>query len=143
MFLSLSVLMAQQRSGVYATNTEPSQSAAYIFEVNFDSELQQASQIEIIFPPQFNIQNVVMASSSALDGGLKAEAARDTLKLSRVNGSNTVPSGQLVDLKLATLLNPSEPSSDYTFTVLLKNDETVVERQTLTSALNLYERVTR
>ena len=141
--LPTSLLLAQQRSELFVTNTLPSQTAAYIFEVNFDSELEQTSHFDIIFPPEFNIRNAVMATSSKMDGSLSVSVSNDTLSLSRTSAESVVPAGEFVDFKIATILNPTEISPEYTFTVILKQQQSEVERKQIISALNPYERNNR
>ncbi len=75
-FLTTAVV-AQSTLKVRATTLEPARQAAYIFELSFDSDVSPSSHIEIVFPPAFNLNNVVIAASEKIDGMLSVSSKKN------------------------------------------------------------------
>ena len=115
--------VAENRLTVYATAAEAAKPAAYILEAAFDSPVSPTSHFEIIFPPEYNLRNVVMAASNKLDGTLKVESQGSTLILSRQDAAATVAAGQVIDLRIAVVLNPAQ-AVDKPIAVILKQNGT-------------------
>jgi hypothetical protein len=130
---------AENRLSVYTTATTPAKPAAYIFQIVFDSPVSPTSHFEIIFPPEYNLKNVVMASSDKLDGTLQVESQENRLIVSRRGAKLSVPTGQVIDLKIAAVLNPADASGDKIMTVVLKQDQAEVERAESRSAAKAFE----
>lgn len=130
---------AESRLLVFTTATTPAKPAAYIFEIVFDSPVSPASHFEIIFPPEYNLKNVVMASSSKLDGTLQVESQQNRLIVSRQGAELSIPAGQVIDLKIATVLNPADTSGDRYMTVVLKQNQAEIERAQSRSAAKAFE----
>jgi hypothetical protein len=133
------IAAAENRLSVSATETAPIKPAAYIFEVVFDSPVSPASHFEIIFPVEYNLKNVEMASSDKLDGTLQVESQQNTLIVNRQGAKSSVPAGQVIDLKIAVVLNPVDISGNKKMTVVLKQGQTEIERAESRTAANVFQ----
>lgn len=129
--LLLMNLSAQDRPAVSATNVEASKPAAYIFEVDFDAEVSPNTRLNITFPNAFNISTVMMAVSEKLDGNLQAAVQANTVTLQRVGAESSVPAGEAIDLKVASVINPANMDQDWDFIFAVLNGNTEIARDTL------------
>ena len=136
-FMSIAV-QAQSIVTVSATNREASKPAAYIFEVVFDSEVRRDSRIDITFPAAFNTNMVMMAVSEKMDGNLNATVKDNVVSLTRRNGKTSIAAGQPIDLKLASIINPSQSDKEWDFTVALYNGSTETSKQSLRSRVEQF-----
>lgn len=131
-------LAAQNRPGVSATNLQASKPAAYIFEVVFDSEVRLGSRIDITFPKAFNTQMVMMAVSEKLDGNLTATVNENVVSITRQNAEATIAAGEVIDLKLASIINASQMDQEWEFTFALFNGNNEASKQTIRSRVEQF-----
>ena len=130
--LFTTVMQSEEDATIHASNTDASKPAAYKFEVNFDSKVTPTSHFEIIFPKTFNVSTAIMAVSDKLDGNLDVTAEKNSIKLHRSGGRNTVDAGEMVDLKVASIINPAQIDRDWDFTFILVDGQREVETKVRT-----------
>lgn len=133
--IASSTVVGQTSTKVRATTLEPASQAAYIFELNFDSDVSPTSHIEIIFPPSFNLNGATMAASDKIDGMLSVKREKSSLIIQRIKAQTPIPAGDVVDLKVATILNPNEMRPDWEFRVIVHDGERDVEQKVLSTAI--------
>jgi len=73
-----------------------------------------------------------MAVSDKLDGNLDVTAEKNSIKLHRSGGRNTVDAGEMVDLKVASIINPAQIDRDWDFTFILVDGQREVETKVRT-----------
>jgi len=128
---------------VRATTMEPAQQAAYIFELSFDSDVSSTSQIEIVFPPAFNLNNAVLAASEKIDGMLTAKAVKSSLVIKRVQPQNPIKAGERVDIKVASILNPNVMDQDWTFKVIVRDGQRELGQKVLSTKIEQFTKANR
>ena len=127
--------VGQSSAKVHATTLEPARQAAYIFEFSFDSDVSPTSQLEIVFPAAFNLNNAVLAASEKLDGMLKVRNEKSSLIISRVKAQTPILAGEVVDIKVATILNPNVMTPDLDLKVIVRDGQREVEQKVLSIAI--------
>lgn len=127
---------AQESAGAYATQLTPGNFAAYIFYVKFDKNIAPTAQIEINFPIVFNLSKTVIAASKALDGGLAISVEKNVVRLKRTGASKTIPEGTVIDLRLASILNPVEMENSWEFKFSLLNNQQSVDEKLVRATIN-------
>lgn len=133
--LLLSLLQAQDYFAVSATNIESSKTAAYIFEVTFDSDLSTNHQINIIFPNAFNINTVIMAVSEKMGGSLKTTVAKTMLTLNPIKADLSIAAGDTVDFQIASIINPAFIDQEWDFTFILTKEQVEIEKKMLSGRI--------
>ncbi len=68
--------------------------------------LRPDGAIELTFPPGFDVSNVKIAGSSRINGGFRVQVQGQTVRLLRQGRGRTLPPGEKVDVKIATVVNP-------------------------------------
>jgi len=131
--INSSALFAQTDVKVRATTLEPAHQAAYIFKVVFDSDVSLSSHIEIVFPPAFNLNSTVLAASDKLDGTLTVKKIKSSLLIKRVNAQTPIRAGEPVDFRIASILNPNEMNRDWSFKVIVRENDREIEQKELTT----------
>ena len=125
----------QSIAKVHATTLEPARQAAYIFEFSFDSDVSPTYHIEIVFPAAFNLNNAVIAASEKLDGMLSVKSDKSSLIIKRIKAQNPIRAGEVVDIKVATILNPNVMTPDWEFKVIVRDGQREVEQKVLSTAI--------
>ena len=133
--IASSAVVSQTSTKVRATTLEPASQAAYIFELNFDSDVSPTSHIEIIFPKTFNLNHAVVAASEKLDGMLSVKSEKSSLIIKRVKAQTPIRAGEVVDIKVATILNPNVMTPNWEFKVRVSDGERTIEQKELTTAI--------
>jgi len=141
--LIANVVQGQSTLKVRATTVEPAQQAAYIFELSFDSDVSPTSQIEIIFPAAFNLNNAVLAASEKIDGMLTARAVKSSLVIKRVQARNPIKAGELVDIKVASILNPNVMDQDWSFKVVVREGQKELGQKVLSTKIEQFTKANR
>lgn len=146
--LLLALLIATAAHGqstfkVRATTMEPAQQAAYIFELSFDSDVSPTSQIEILFPIAFNLNNAVLAASDKIDGMLKAQAVKSSLVIKRVQAQKAIKAGEVVDIKVASILNPNVMDQNWSFKVIVRDGQRELGQKVLSTKIEQFTKANR
>ena len=131
----VSSVIGQSTAKVQATSLEPASQAAYLFELYFDSDVSPSSQIEIVFPPAFNLNHAVLAASDKLDGTLKVRSDKSSLIINRVKAETPIQAGELVDIKVAAILNPNVMSQDWSFRVIVRDGQREIDQKVVSTAI--------
>jgi len=118
---------AGEVESVQATRLNPLKPAAYVFHMAFDAPVSPTSQIEISFPKQFTLNQTVMAASGTMDGGFTVNVSDSSVLCRRTGKGASIPAGQSVDLKIATIINPVDMQTLYDLQIVLMNGTQTVE----------------
>lgn len=125
--LCIAKIEAGELLSVSATQIQPVKPAAYIFNFQFDSPVTATSQIEIGFSEKFTLLQNIIASSKDLSGGLEARVEKQKLVLKRVKSSETVPAGETLEIRTASIVNPEDMDKPHEFNILLINGNTITD----------------
>jgi hypothetical protein len=81
---------------------------------------------------------VMMAVSERMDGNLKPTVKDNVVSLTRHNAKSTIPAGETIDMKLASVINPSQSDKEWDFTVTLHNGNAETSKQSLRSRVEQF-----
>ena len=135
LFVFTGVLSSFAQS-VKVTQLESKKPAAYDIVFQADQDIAPQGEIDIIFPQDFNISQVILADSRTLTGGLTVTVNKDTVKIKRSGLGDVVSAGSTPDIKLATVINPQDMDKEYDFRILIRENNRVISNRTLTSTLS-------
>ena len=124
-------LRAQGQETVVLTRITPLKSAAYQFFFRADANISPGMVIDVVFPKQFNLTKVLLAASDKIKSGFTVSVHGDTVRAMRTNAGITVSSGELCDLKIASIINPQVIDKQYQFTVLLRKGKRILSKRPL------------
>ena len=125
-------LWAQGQEKVVATRITPLKSAAYQFFFRADADISPGMEIDVVFPKQFNLTKVLLAASDKIKSGFTVSVHGDTVKTKRSKFGITISKGELFDLKIASIINPQLIDKDYQFIVLLRKENRILSKKSLT-----------
>jgi len=117
------MVFSQNRVDVRATSVTALQAAAYVFDITFESSVSSNAKIEIEFPKEFNLDQVIMADSDAFDGELLLSKKNNIVVIERSKAQTDIPAGTPIDLKLASVIHPENPDSAPSFNITLVEDQ--------------------
>ena len=125
-FASAQNLLSQQTDSVYATQTTPLKPAAYKFVFTLEADISPGMEIDVVFPPQFNLSRVVHAGSNRITGGFTVKVKADTVKAKRTRRGNTLAAGERCDLLMASIINPVDMEKEYSFSIIVRSGREIV-----------------
>ncbi|MCI0512396.1 hypothetical protein L0128_04210 [candidate division KSB1 bacterium] len=116
LFLSILVMLPGLWAGLMAQTAvtiKPlfnQEKAATIYEVKFTvrEALAADAEFELIFPGSYNLTKVTLAGSADINGGFQTSVKDSTVTLKRSGLGKIVPTGSVVTLQLATIVNPGK-----------------------------------
>lgn len=131
------------RVNVTATDLNAMAPSAYRFTFVCGNSISADAQIQIIFPQNYTLTNTVLASSKSLNGGLAVSVKGDTVEVRRSGLGVVLEAGELCDLTLATLLNPSVMKKQYRYELLILENGYVRDRDTITASISPFRSARR
>ena len=128
-------LFAQTDGAAKSSHLEPLKPAAFQLQLQFSQPVSPEDNVDIIFPTQFSLSQVVMASSPDLDGGIAVAVNRDTIKLQRVNADSTWQENTPFRVNVALIMNAPDMSETFQFKSSLRQDNQIVDEFSFESAI--------
>ena len=92
---SVKSVLSQQLVSVHATQLEPRKEAGYKFVIETADPVTKNASFDIVFPGEFLLNNLIMGSSTTMNGGLIVTVNNDTVRVSRSGLGAELPSGQI------------------------------------------------
>jgi hypothetical protein len=133
--LSPVVSFAQNNSGLQITASNPDAGAASLHTLQFitSDSLAAAAVLEVDYPAGFDLSNVTIAGSDAINGGLDVVVAGSTVSISRTGKGDVLAPGNL-DLKYAVVGNAANPDS-YNISLRIRPGEDEAIQQTMSGTI--------
>jgi len=93
-----------------------------IYELSFVANDTLAAEAEIVveFPPAFNLDQLEIAGSAEMNGGVSVSRDHQTVHLERSGQGRTVLPGEAVHVRLAAILCPADLSTSYDIRVQVR-----------------------
>lgn len=110
-------VLSQQLVSVHATQLEPRKEAGYKFVINTDRPVTEEATFDIVFPKEFLLNNLIMSSSTTMNGGLIVKVKKDTVQVSRTGLGSVLPAGQ-IDISLASVINAEDMQPKFNFEII-------------------------
>lgn len=106
----------------------PESSAKSIYEIEFKIEkpISPTAMIKIAFPREFDLSELMIASSATMNGGFNLEVQDQILTLKRSGLGREIKSNEKVDVKFAIVKNPLKPADNYRMIVEIFEGETSI-----------------
>ncbi|MBN2411604.1 hypothetical protein JXQ31_07910 [candidate division KSB1 bacterium] len=124
---SVKSVLSQQLVSVHATQLEPRKEAGYKFVIETSVPVTENTSFDIIFPQVFLLNNLILCSSTTMDGGLIVNVKNDTVRVSRFGPGTTLSAGQ-IDISVSSVINAADMQPDYDFEILQYDDDRQVSQ---------------
>lgn len=136
LLLAPSLLLAQADS-VRVNALNPVAGEASVYQLSFvaSDTLQPDGVIAVVFPSEFDLSNLKIANSTTINGGFKVSVQGNRALLQRSGLGRKVVPNEKVEIKFATIKNPSDTDGTFQATVEFFSNEQV--RRTETSPITL------
>jgi len=124
---SVKSVLSQQLVSVHATQLEPRKEAGYKFVIETADPVTKNASFDIIFPKVFLLNNLIMSSSTTMNGGLIVNVTNDTVRVSRTGLGDELPAGR-IDIYVASVINAEDMAPEFDFEILRYDNDRQVSQ---------------
>lgn len=128
-FTSVASAAPADTVNVIARHPESSAKSIYKIEFRIEKPISPTAKLNVTFPAEFDLSELMIASSTTMNGGFDVEVNDQILTLKRSGLGREIKPNEKVDVKFAIVKNPLKPADNYRITVEIIEDERSVLKQ--------------
>lgn len=128
-FTSVASAAPTDTVNVIARHPESNAKSIYKIEFRIDNPISPTAILKVTFPAEFDLSELMIASSTTMNGGFDVEVNDQMLTLKRSGLGREIKPNEKVDVKFAIVKNPLKPADNYRITVEIMEDERSVLKQ--------------
>jgi hypothetical protein len=120
---------------VNALNSEAGATSLYTLEFTLADTLYPDAEVEVVFPPGFDVSKVTIAGSKAVNGGFEVNVAGQTVTVKRKGTGAVKLPGEKVDVMFAVVTNPPNPDSNHKINATIKRTQNTARTKQLNGSI--------
>jgi len=122
---------------LYASDIGLNSKSSYTLELSIDKDIPATAIIVCEFPSSFELNNVIVAGSTTINGGFALRVKENKIILKRSGLGDVVKANSKVDIKFAEIKNPNIEFDDANVRIKITDDE---ERVIVSSNVKVNEK---
>jgi len=131
-YLINSVAYASPADTVNVIARHPESNAKSIYKIEFRvaKPISPTAMLKVTFPQEFDLSELMIASSTTMNGGFEVDVKDQILTLKRSGLGRQIKPNEKVDVKFAIVKNPLKPADSYRIIVeIIENEKSVLKEE--------------